>query len=121
MKVQLKATCNGVGYWSNQIGRIIELNELIIGYINVENDFGELRAFFTPKSWDIGKDGLIYTDEGWIIDFKKELLRIGFSFNGANDVDYSEQGMQGMNYVSMDFGATFYNDWQSLQSLKEKL
>ena len=52
--------------------------------------------------------GLIYTDA----QFKRE-LRSFLETQGldATDVSYSEQGMQGDNYVSLDVGDKFIASW----------
>jgi len=38
----------------------------------------------------------------------------------VQNVSYSEQGMQGDNYVSMDIGPTFYASWKRLQKKIEQ-
>lgn len=74
-------------------------------------DFGELRASFDPYEWTTGIDGLIYTDRGWLRSFRLGLRRLGFSWEACMDVEYSEQGMQGGNFVSMDVGAPFIREY----------
>ena len=54
-----------------------------------------------------GLDGLIYSDPQWIKEFRLLLKAHGFSYAAAENVDYSEKGMQGVNYVSLDAGRTF--------------
>ena len=80
-------------------------------YIDDENlfssTFGELRAYFDTKTWDVDQEGLIYTDKQWMADFKKLLMKKGFSQLAVESIDYSEQGMQGDDYVSMDVGDPF--------------
>ena len=53
--------------------------------------------------------GLIYTDKLFLQELRAYLQTIGFSKAEANDVSYSEQGMQGDAYVSCDVGAAFIN------------
>ena len=50
----------------------------------------------------------IYTDSGFISRMKAFLFSIGLNFDG---VDYSEQGMQGYNYVSCDADDSFISSW----------
>jgi len=51
---------------------------------------------------------LIYTDS----DFLNELQEFLNQHNLAGgDVTYSEQGMQGDNYVSLDIGKVFIESW----------
>ena len=81
-------------------------------YCNSEKDFGELCVYFatddfTANEWDVSVDGLIYTDKLFLQELRAYLQTIGFSESEANDVSYSEQGMQGDAYVSCDVGATF--------------
>jgi hypothetical protein len=122
MKVQLKAVCDGSSFWSRQPGRIVDITDLEIGYIDDNEAFGELCAYFTPESWKTNWKtehyGLIYSDEGWIKDFREQLKIIGFSEAAVNDVGYSEQGMQTDTYVCMDFGKDFYQEWK-FNSTKE--
>jgi hypothetical protein len=53
---------------------------------------------------------LIYTDR----QFQNE-LRVFLNQHGlvGADVDYSEQGMQGDDYVSLDVGRKFLKSWEA--------
>jgi hypothetical protein len=51
--------------------------------------------------------GLIYTDKLFKAELRAYLQTLGFTAEEANDVEYSEQGMQSDNYVSCDVGAKF--------------
>jgi hypothetical protein len=93
------------GYWSNT-KTAVEITGLQLAYLNDELDFGELRVFFNTATWDVNKLGLIYTDKQFMKELKKLLTAKGFD---AGDVSYSEQGMQGDNYVSCDVGERFIN------------
>jgi len=53
-------------------------------------------------------DGLIYTDKQFIKDLREFLDAHGLP---GKDVCYSEQGMQGDDYVSLDAGTEFYKAW----------
>lgn len=98
------------GNWSNQV-KAVTVSKLAITYLSesglVDSDFGELRAYFDTKTWDVGTDGLIYTDKLWLKEFRAALMTAGFSEAAVNDVEYSEQGMQGVHYVSLDIGRAF--------------
>jgi len=102
-----KATLHtaGDGYWSN-VAKAVEITGLQLSYTNDELDFGELCVYFNTKTWDVNKDGLIYTDSLFLEDLCLMLDNLGFD---ASDVSYSEQGMQGDNYVSLDVGECFIN------------
>jgi hypothetical protein len=104
-KVNATLQTSGDGYWSN-LQRSVEITHLQLAYTNDELDFGELRVRFNTKTWDVNKDGLIYTDNLFLAQLKDFLTAKGFD---ASDVTYSEQGMQGDNYVSLDVGECFIN------------
>ena len=90
---------NGRGYWSNKATEV-EIEELRLQYITVEKDFGELCVHFAQSDWDTSVDGLIYTDKLFMKQLRAYLQTIGFTADEANDVNYSEQGMQSDEYVS---------------------
>lgn len=113
LKVQIKATTDGKGHWSRE-KRTIGIVKLVIDNFNVnckKNLYAELKAYFRKLDWDHQKHGLIYTDRTWLKEFKNQLINIGFSQGAAAVVDYSEQGMQGDNYVSLDVGDTFIREF----------
>jgi hypothetical protein len=97
---------NGKGYWSSKATEV-EIEELRLQYCNYERDFGELCVHFASSDWDCSKDGLIYTDKLFMTQLRAYLQTIGFTEAEANDVSYSEQGMQTDEYVSCDVGAKF--------------
>lgn len=94
---------DGSGLWSN-VRESVPVTGLDLGYVNDEADFGELRVYFDTAAWDVNSDGLIYTDRLFLKELASFLDSIGLA--GA-DVGYSEQGMQGDDYVSLDVGADF--------------
>ena len=104
-KVNATLNTNGNGYWSRTVAAV-EITALQLAYINDELDFGELRVYFNTKTWDVNKQGLIYTDKQFMRELKDLLTAKGFD---SKDVSYSEQGMQGDNYVSCDVGERFIN------------
>lgn len=123
MKVDIQAHTNGKGKWSVD-ARMVQINRIGFGYVSTayypEDPFhGELRAYFDPSgftngSWNNEGFGLIYTDKLWMKEFKAGLRKHGFSIKAVQNLGYSEQGMQGDNYVSMDVGAVFYASYQKL-------
>ena len=113
-KHSFAATC-GDGFWSGE-QRQVRIKRLEIGYLvytpaDRRTYFGELRAYFNKSDWNVDKHGLIYTDRAWLEDFRSLLQNIGFSEAAAKDVDYSEQGMQGDFYVSLDIGGKFATEF----------
>jgi hypothetical protein len=102
---------NGRGYWSRK-ATAVDITKLDLQYITNERDFGELCVYFATDElgcncWDVNTDGLIYTDKQFMQELRAYLQTIGFTEAEANDVSYSEQGMQTDNYVSCDVGAAF--------------
>lgn len=69
---------------------------------------GELRVYFDTKTWDTSYDGLIYTDKQFMDDLRGCLEVLGLD---DEDIYYSEQGMQGNDYVSLDVGEKFITSW----------
>ena len=104
---------NGNGYWSNK-RKAVDVTKLDLQYCTAEKDFGELCVYFTKASWDTAVDGLIYTDKQFMTELRAYLQTIGFTEAEANDVNYSEQGMQTDEYVSCDVGAAFLEGLERL-------
>jgi hypothetical protein len=100
---------SGCGYWSRQ-QKAVRITDMRLGYVDEDKDFGELCVYFDTKTWDVNTDGLIYTDRQFQNDLRAFLNTHGLP--GA-DVDYSEQGMQGDDYVSLDIGRKFLQAWEA--------
>lgn len=116
-KVDVTLNTNGSGYWS-EVAKPVKVIGLTVPYISDEKDFGELRVYFDTKTWDCNKDGLIYTDR----QFEKELVEFLTSIGlRGSDVSYSEQGMQGNNYVSLDVGEEFLKSYDTDSAVADVL
>ena len=100
-------TC-GDGYWSS-VSKSVQITDIALSYVNDEGDFGELRVYFNTDDWDVQEEGLIYTDSMFMEELQTMLDGMGLT--GA-DVGYSEQGMQGNNYVSCDVGEAFIKSYR---------
>lgn len=98
---------SGRGFYSKE-QKPVRITKLEL--VNVDEDTGtaELRARFDGRSWKTHKDGLIYTDQKFLRELREELKAMGLPGGG---VDYSEQGMQGDDYVSLDASKRFVNRW----------
>ena len=105
----VKFMTGGNGLWSI-VETAVEITDMRLGYVSDEGDFGELCVFFNKATWDVNTDGLIYTDGDFLFELKLFLTQHGLA---GNDVDYSEQGMQGDDYVSLDVGEAFLASWQA--------
>lgn len=95
---QDKIETSGTGLWS-AVRKEVTVIGYSVPYCNEESDFGELRVYFDTATWDVNEDGLIYTDEQFL-----DAVREAFA---TDDIEYSEQGMQGDDYVSFDVGSEF--------------
>ena len=103
----------GNGLW-NEEERNVRITNMLIGYIDDDfavgkhPTFGELRVYFDCRTWDVQEHGLIYTDRLFMRELRAFLDTHGLV---GKDVDYSEQGMQGADYVSCDVGGRFLKAW----------
>lgn len=105
---------NGQGYWSD-VSKTVRINRVCLAYVDDSGTFGELRAYFDPKEWDVDNDGLIYSDMGWKHSFLTCLENdLSFSADAILAVSYTEQGMQGVDYVSMDVGEDFLRECEPM-------
>ena len=98
----------GDGYWSN-VSKAVRITDMRLGYVSDERDFGELCVYFNTEDWDVEKDGLIYTDTQFLDELRDFLITHELS----DAVNYSEQGMQGDNYVSLDVSEAFLKAWDA--------
>jgi len=106
-KVTTTLNTDGCGYWS-EVAKPVKIVGINLPYVNDEEDFGELLVMFDKKTWDVNKDGLIYTDRQFEEELKAFLTTIGLA---GEDITYSEQGMQGDDYVSFDVGEAFIQSY----------
>lgn len=101
----------GKGLWSS-VSKPVRVIGLDLAYVDEEDfGFGELRVEFDTRTWDTDSDGLIYTDSGFLKGLRLYLNQLGLA---GSDVDYSEQGMQGEDYVSLDVGGEFISTFHDL-------
>jgi len=113
LKFEFKLNTDGTGYWSD-VTKEVQILSIKLDVHNEDADdsedtlFGELRVYFDTNTWNVNEDGLIYTDKQFMDE-----LRGALEVSGLNDVDisYSEQGMQGGDYVSLDVGDKFIDSW----------
>jgi hypothetical protein len=111
---------DGKGLWSD-VAKIVRVGKMTLevygdscfnsgDFFDLSGLFGEARVYFNTEDWDIEEHGLIYSDE----QFLKVLKMFVSDFHGldASDLNFSEQGMQGVDYVSFDAGPKFINSWR---------
>lgn len=107
---------NGTGFWSKEV-REVKVIGLILRTGSFDNDdnsktvYGELQVKFDTVSWDTAKHGLIYTDQCFLAELKEFLTRAQYD---VSSIGYSECGMQGDDYVSLDVGIAFIKSWNTI-------
>jgi len=117
VKFEFKLNTDGEGYWSDVAKEVqVTTMELDVTSGADDGEFGELRVFFDPKTWNTKEDGLIYTDEQFMDELRGALEVVGLN---DTDIGYSEQGMQGANYVSLDVHDKFIKSWALKDSFNE--
>ena len=106
----IKTETNGSGYWSKAL-KNVSIFKLEPEYIDEDESFMSLNAYFLYGDWDYIEDGLIYTDKLWIETFRRGLKENGFSDEAVKSVGYSEEGKQGDDFVNLDCGKAFTKEW----------
>lgn len=116
MKSIVTLHTDGMSVWTNVKGKVKVVD---IDVENISGSSGELKIYFDESSWSIFKNGLIYSDETWIKELRWFLqVKKKYSRSAVMDIDYSEQGMQGDDYVSLDCGPKFLSEWFAKQAKK---
>lgn len=99
---------SGNGMWSNHA------RPVMITKLELEGDFEAgfdpnfgLSAVFPRRQWDVDKHGLIYADVAWLAQFRERLVEAGFSADAVASLQFTEHGMQGRDYVSLDCSPKF--------------
>lgn len=113
METTIILNTDGKGLWSRQAKPVIVtgLDCVISKMEDEDNLFGELCVRFDLASWNTDKDGLIYTDDLFVKELHTFLISQGFTADAVKEVSYSEQGMQGDEYVSLDVSTEFCEEW----------
>jgi hypothetical protein len=100
---------SGTGLWS-RASKPVDITALWLSISgDDEDEWGELKVYFNKKTWDTQTVGLIYTDMPFANDLKRKLDALGLA---GDDIGYSEQGMQGRDYISFDVGQKFIDSWK---------
>ena len=107
----------GTGYWS-RAKRVVRVTDVQLVSVSDEQDFGELKVYFDTACWDVNQLGLIYTDSNFLAELQRRLSQQSLA---GQDISYSEQGMQGDDYVSLDVGAKFIATWAAQHDIGQLL
>lgn len=109
---------DGTGYWSTK-QTTVHITGLELNVYEEDGEFiaAELRLFFDPATWDTATDGLIHTDPEFLKEVLQHFEEQGIPCKGW--LGYSEMGMQGDDYVSMDASESFANDFQAWETALE--
>lgn len=113
METTIILNTDGTGLWS-RVARPVAVNYINLSMTKDSEDqsfFGELCVYFEESSWYVNNDGLIYTDKRFLKELHEFLKSQGFSDKAIDGVSYSEQGMQGDDYVSLDASDEFCKEW----------
>lgn len=106
---------DGTGLWSRAVQAVVVTGiDCVVSKYDDEDEqrlYGELRVVFDTASWLTDELGLIYTDKLFLKELREFLQSRGFTAEAADQVEYSEQGMQGDDYVSLDVDAKFCSEW----------
>ena len=127
MQVNLITSTSGTGFWT-PIKATIEIQELDVDVYGEDSDgdvgFAELRAYFAPEQWNCDKHGFIYSDPQWIKTFREALVSVlGFTKEDVAEgsLNYTEQGMQGAAYVSLEVDGDFMREWNQLSNVADPI
>jgi hypothetical protein len=106
---------SGTGRWSKVV-KSVDVTHLTLAVSSSVSategqQWGELKVYFDPKTWDNTQDGLVYTDEPFAVKLQHRLRVLGLA---DADIEYSEQDMQGEDYISFDAGQKFVDSWKAL-------
>jgi hypothetical protein len=112
---------NGRGLWSSTVADV-EIVKLVVPYIDKDETWGELRVYFNTDTWNVEDNSLIYSDPHFEVNLF-DFLQLGLHFSGkaAGSVMYSEQGMQGNDFVSFDVKKAFIDEWLAIPGNNDHL
>ena len=94
--VQWAIQTGGDGLWSSR-STIVEVTNITVKWEG--GNLVEINASFDPNTWNVERDGLIYTDKMFLEGLRRKISDL----SGVNmTLDYTEQGMQGDDYISLE-------------------
>lgn len=114
MKLTGTLKVDGKGLWTD-VEASVDVKSIDVEYDD-EGNYGEARVYFDTTTWDVEKNGLIYTDPSFIEELRELLMSVGFTRAGVENISYSEAGMQDIDYVSFDVGKSFSKDYAKVNN-----
>jgi len=120
MKFETTLCTDGMGLWST-LKRDVKTTHIEVSTWEEEGElpeYGELLVYFDTSTWEVEVNGLIYTDAKFLEMLKLALFTAGLT---GQDVGYSEQGMQGSDYVSLDVDKQFMKVWRERNETESTL
>jgi len=112
MRVNKILNTNGTSLWARKEKRKVRVTTIKCRILkDKKHSWGELKVYFDQETWKTNGDGLIYTDKLFETELQAYLTTRDFSEKAVEEVNYSEQGMQSENYVSLDVGSAFVKEW----------
>ena len=106
MSKAIKFNTNGKGTWTTKASSV-GITNIKLCKSNPETGYAELRVYFDRAEWSVRRDGLIYGDPR----FLKDLKAFFKEHNLPTSIDYTEQGMQGFEFVSFTASPKFVKAW----------
>lgn len=108
-KCPLVATYGGKSIWAygDLKNRKTEVRKLRLSLSSLDKYRGkhelwvQIQAFIPKRLWNTDVHGLIYTDSRWEREFRAALKESFPVLRSITSVSYTEQGMQGSNFVSL--------------------
>ncbi len=101
---------SGGGMWSSVEGPVV-ITSIHADYS--ADGWGSLYVNFDIASWDVDANGLIYTDDQFLEELQQWMIERGVA-SAAEGISYSEQGMQGDDYVHFDLSAETARQMEAL-------
>lgn len=101
MNLEINAVCttNGRGLYSTT-SRKVEIEEINVYELKHDHS-GYVQVFFNEKSWSVSKHGLICSDPRFLQEFRKALVKEGFTVSQSRSIDYADKENQGKDFVMM--------------------
>jgi len=100
---------DGKGLYTSE-KRAVRVTSVELSHVDTSSEYGELRVYFDEDTWDVEASGLIYTDSGFVKGVNNLLSDLGI----VGEASYSEQGMQGYDYVSFDVDGDVINTFAAV-------